>query len=161
PGTAENAATYIHAALFAGLALYHIGKEKEATEQLLKLLPISYEKVDKTPFVMQNAYCYNPRIHVDGSALNDWFTGSAAVLMKTVITYLFGIQPQDDFLIVSPAKNGLLTKYQVTFAVHGRKIHLSVEKTGVSCMFLNGRKYESERIPYSDLMKQNELEVTY
>lgn len=160
-GTAENAATYIHAALFAVLALYHIGKEKEATEQLLKLLPISYEKVDKTPFVMQNAYCYNPRIHVDGSALNDWFTGSAAVLMKTVITYLFGIQPQDDFLIVSPAKNGLLTKYQVTFAVHGRKIHLSVEKTGVSCMFLNGRKYESERIPYSDLMNQNELEVTY
>ena len=161
PGTAENAATYIHASLFAVLALYHIGKEKEATAQLCKLLPISYEKVDKTPYVMQNAYCYNPRIHVDGSALNDWFTGSAAVLMKTIITYLFGIQPQDDFLTVSPAKNGLLTKFQVTFVVHGRKIHLSVEKTGVFCIFLNGKVCRSDRILYSDLMNHNELEITY
>lgn len=150
-GTAENAGTYIHASLFAVLALYKIGCEREATEQLLKLLPISYERVDKTPYVMQNAYCYNPEINVDGSALNDWFTGSAAVMMKVVITNIFGIQPDYETLRISPAKESFLKKASISLTIHGKKLYFQIEKTGRFSLTLNGNILSDNRIPYAQL----------
>ena len=161
PGTAENAATYIHAALFAVLALYHIGKEKEATAQLLKLLPISYAEVDKTPYVMQNAYCYNPRIHVDGSALNDWFTGSAAVLIKILIADLFGIRPGDDALQISPAKESFVADATVTLTLHGKALRLTIRKTGKSTLTLGGKPISGDRIAYADLRDGDEILATH
>lgn len=160
-GTAENAGTYIHAALFGVLALYKIGCEREANEQLLKLLPISYEKVDKTPYVMQNAYCYNPDINVDGSALNDWFTGSAAVVMKTVITNVFGIQPGYDALKLSPAKCSFLKKATVRLPIRGNTVELTLENTGSFSLKLNGRCIEGNEIKYTELEKENKITVTF
>ena len=159
-GTAENAGTYIHAALFAVLALYKIGCEKEATEQLLKLMPISYEWVDKTPYVMQNAYCYNPEINVDGSALNDWFTGSAAVMMKIMITNIFGIQPDHDLLKIAPARESFLKKASVSLTIHGKKLRIQIEKTGNPSLALNGKVLANNRIPYSELQEEDLIEVT-
>ena len=159
-GTAENAGTYIHAALFAVLALYKIGCEKEATEQLLKLLPISYEWVDKTPYVMQNAYCYNPEINVDGSALNDWFTGSAAVIMKIVITYIFGIQPDHDVLKVVPARISFLKKASVSVVIHGIKLSVKIEKTGTPSLALNGKILSCNQISYGKLQDGDLISVT-
>ncbi len=159
-GTAENAATYIHASLFAVLALYKIGCEKEASEQLLKLMPISYEWVDKTPYVMQNAYCYNPEINVDGSALNDWFTGSAAVMMKIMITNVFGIQPDHDVLQISPARASFIKKANVSFTVHGKKLHLQIEKKGERLLTLNGNPLSGNRIQYEQLQDGDFISVT-
>lgn len=160
-GTAENAGTYIHAALFAVLALYHIGKEKEATEQLLKLLPISYEKVDKTPFVMQNAYCYNPRIHVNGSALGDWFTGSAAVLMKVTLRHMFGIQPGYDVLRIAPVADSILRDATVTLPIRGKTVRLTIRKTGEPTLTVNGKPIEGDTIAYADLQAENEIVATH
>lgn len=159
-GTAENAATYIHAALFGVLALYKIGFEREATEQLLKLLPISYEKVDRTPYVMQNAYCYNPEINVDGSALNDWFTGSAPVLFKAVLTNVLGIQPGYESLRLAPAAESFLQKASISLVIRGKSLNVTVEHTGVSSVILNGAKLEGDSIKYSDLNDINDIYVT-
>ena len=159
-GTAENAATYIHASLFAVLALYKIGCEKKATEQLLKLMPISYNWIDKTPYVMQNAYCYNPDINVDGSALNDWFTGSAAVMMKIMLTNIFGIQPDYDVLKVSPARSSFIKKAKVSFMVHGKKLHLQIEKKGENWLTLNGNVLSGNQIPYDQLQDGDFISVT-
>ena len=158
-GTAENAGTYIHAALFAVLALYKIGCEKEATEQLLKLFPISYEWVDKTPYVMQNAYCYNPEINVDGSALNDWFTGSAAVMMKIMVTNVFGIQPDHKSLRIAPAKETFLNKASVSLTIHGKKLYFRIEKTGQFSVTLNGKLLSEDRIPYAHLQDGDRIFV--
>ena len=159
-GTAENAATYIHASLFGVLALYKIGCEKEATEQILKLMPISHETIDKTPYVMQNAYCYNPEINVDGSALNDWFTGSAAVIIKIVLTNIFGIQPGYDELKIAPAKETFLKKATVSLPIQGKRITLKIEKTGVSSMTVNGCTCCNNSIKYTELEAENEIFVT-
>ena len=160
-GTAENAATYIHAALFGVLALYKIGFEREANEQLLKLLPISYEKVDRTPYVMQNAYCYNPEINVDGSALNDWFTGSAPVLFKVVLTNVFGIQPEYDALRIAPASESFLQKATVSLPIRGKKVKLTIENTGSYALTLNGVAIDGDRMKYSDMQDVNDILVTF
>ena len=159
-GTAENAATYIHAALFAVLSLYKIGFDREATKQLLKLMPISYEKVDRTPYVMQNAYCYNPDINVDGSALNDWFTGSAPALFRAVFTYVFGIQPGYDSLKIAPAKESFLQRARVSTVIRGKKINVTAERTGSPSLTVNGSELVGNTVPYSELKDVNDIYVT-
>ena len=161
PGTAENAGTYIHAALFLVHALYHIGCEDPANEQIVKLLPISYDWVDKTPYVMQNSYCYNPRIHVDGTALNDWFTGSGTLVIKIFLTDLFGIQPQDEELILAPAERSFLEKFRVEFVVHGKMVRFFAEKTGKKSFTVNGKAKATNRIAYTDLQDVNEIRMTW
>ena len=161
PGTAENAATYIHASLFLVHALYHIGLDEMANEQMRKLLPISYKWVDKTPYVMQNAYCYNPRINVDGSALNDWFTGSGALIVKIFVTDLFGIQPQDDELVIAPAERSFLEKFRVELPVHGKTMRIFAEKTGKKSFVVNGKALKTNSVPYSELNETNEICVTW
>ena len=160
-GTGENAATYVHGSLFGVHALFTIGLEELASKHILKLLPISYDRVDKTPYIMQNSYCYNPRIHVDGAAANDWFTGSGALVMKIFITDLFGIQPQDDRLILSPAKNSFLEKFKVEFVVHGKTVRFFAEKTGKSGFFVNGKERKDACVPYTDLQDANEIRLTW
>ena len=159
-GTAENAGTYVHASLFGVLALYKIGCEEAAADQFKKLLPISYEKVDKTPYIMQNAYCYNPDINVDGSALNDWFTGSAPLVMKITLTNVFGIQPEYDVLRIAPAAHSFLKKATVRLPVNGKQIELKIEKTGSYSLTVNGKRMEGNIIKYSDMQQTNEIYVT-
>ena len=160
-GTGENAATYVHGSLFGVHALFSVGLDKLATEQIIKLLPISYTWVDKTPYVMQNSYCYNPRINVDGAAANDWFTGSGALVVKIFITDLFGIQPQDDELILAPAKRSFLEKFRVEFVVHGKTVHFFAEKTGKPSFVVNGSAKKETRVSYSDLQDTNEIYLTW
>ncbi len=83
-GTAENAAVYIHATLFAIWSLYELGEVELAEKQLLKILPFTHAYISTTPFVMPNSYCYNEQYGFDGESMNDWFTGSGCVLGKIV-----------------------------------------------------------------------------
>lgn len=158
-GTAENAAVYIHAGMFAVHSLFKIGYPQEALRHLLKLLPISYEKVDKTPFIMQNAYCYNPEINVDGSALNDWITGSAAVLMKIVITDLFGIQPDYNGITINPLLPNVLKQFEATLTVQGKVIHIKYQTTGSECVIMNGTSLSNQHIPYTELKSENMIVI--
>ena len=92
PGTAENAATYVHATLFGVLALYMLGEGDFANEQVLKILPITKEEMSTSPFIMPNSYVYNEELNMDGESMSDWYTGSANTLLKTLIRGLFGLK---------------------------------------------------------------------
>lgn len=94
PGTAENANTYVHATTFAIMALFILGESKKAWEQILKVLPITHEKVTKTPFVMPNSYCCNEEYQIDGESFGDWYTGSGAVLYRCIYEYALGIRAE-------------------------------------------------------------------
>lgn len=159
-GTAENAAVYIHAGMFAVHSLFKIGYPEQAYQHLLKLLPISYDKVDKTPFIMQNAYCYNPDINVYGSALNDWITGSAAVLMKIIIADLFGIVPNYSGVTIDPLASNFLTEFQVNLVLHSKNITLKYKTTGKPSIFLNHSPLKKNYILFENLKQDNEIVVT-
>ena len=93
PGTAENSCAYIHATMFAVMALFIIGEPERAWEQMFKAMPITHKFVSKTPFVMPNQYCHNDEYDIDGESLGDWYTGSGAVLLRCIFEYALGIQP--------------------------------------------------------------------
>ena len=159
-GTAENAAVYIHAGMFAVHSLFKIGYSDLAMKYLVKLLPISYEKVDKTPFIMQNAYCYNPDINVNGSALNDWITGSAAVLMKIIFSDIFGIIPDYQGINIDPLASNYVKSFQVKLNVHNKELTIDFHTTGSRSLLLNGKQVDESYISYEALSERNTIQIT-
>lgn len=116
-GTAENAAVYIHATLFAIWSLYELGEVEFAEKQLLKILPITHSYISTTPFVMPNSYCYNEQYGYDGESMNDWFTGSGCVLGKIVFLEIFGFKPDLNGFVLRPVQNSVFRSFQVTLRV--------------------------------------------
>ena len=87
-----------------------MGEEKRAWEQILKIIPITHQKLNLSPFVMSNQYKYNEELGMDGESGNDWFTGSGAVLTRIIFEYALGVQAQTDGVRIAlptyvPTKN--------------------------------------------------------
>lgn len=104
-GTAENGASYIHATAFAIMALFQMGRPREAWDQIVKILPFTaiHDNLSLSPFVMPNSYGYNPEKGIDGQSMNDWQTGSSNVMLKLLIRYVFGFDPDLDGVWIQPA----------------------------------------------------------
>lgn len=92
PGTYENSCTYVHATMFAVMALFLLGEPKKAWEQIAKAIPITHDKISKTPFVMPNSYCFNEEYQMDGESMGDWYTGSGATLIRALVEYGLGLK---------------------------------------------------------------------
>ena len=95
----------MHATLFAVMALFRMGCAKEAWEQLIKVLPFTdlHANLSHSPFVMPNSYGLNEEKFIDGQNMNDWQTGSANVLLKLLVRYVFGFEPALEGAWIQPA----------------------------------------------------------
>ena len=140
-GTAENAATYIHATLFAIWALYKLGEYEKAEEQLKKILPLTHEFVSTTPFVMPNSYVHNDEKEFDGESMSDWFTGSGAVLGKVLFFGVLGLQPDLNGVTVSPAVSTLFHELKTALCIKGGEIEIRYKNMdrGVRTVTVNGK----------------------
>lgn len=118
-GTAENAATYIHSAIFAIRSLFQMNENEEAFKQLHKVLPITHDTLTHSPYVMPNSYIYNEEIDVDGESMNDWYTGSSNTIIKALVFDLFGINPLPG--------NKISFKPITTFPSNDAKIELDIK----------------------------------
>ncbi|MBQ4071206.1 MAG: hypothetical protein IJD51_02165 [Clostridia bacterium] len=129
-GTAENGATYIHATLFAIWSLFRIGECERAWEQILKIIPITHDKISTTPFVMPNSYIHNEEELLDGESMSDWFTGSGCVLTKVLVRSVFGIEPDLDTVKIAPARYIPADALTVTVPVKGYSLTVKYKNTG-------------------------------
>ena len=134
-GTAENGATYIHATLFAIWSLLEIDEAKMAWEQIVKVLPITHQKITTTPFVMPNSYAFNEEKGFDGESMSDWFTGSGCVLMKSLIGGVFGVRPTLDGVKIETASYMPCKKAEITLKIKNTPIRVCYKNEGA------GRKY--------------------
>ena len=123
-GTAENGATYVHATTFAIAALFRMGEPKMAWQQIEKILPFSphHQQPSHSPFVMPNSYVDAPQLNLTGQSMNDWQTGCSNVLLKLLLRYAFGFQPQLNHLCVAPAQWHPFDSLELTALAHGRRI---------------------------------------
>ncbi len=149
-GTAENAATYIHGTLFAIWSLFEMGEGKKAVEQLLKILPVTHEKISTTPFIMSNSYLYNPELCMDGESMNDWFTGSGCVLAKVLVKGVFGVKPNLNGIEISPSSYFPCDTASMDITVKGVRLNISYENKG------DGRKVLIDGVE-KDFISLNEL----
>jgi len=175
-GTAENGAVYVHATTFAIAALFRIGEPEKAWRQIEKVLPFSshHKTPSHSPFVMPNSYIDNPQLDLNGQSMNDWQTGCSNVLLKLLVRYVFGFQPELDFLRIAPAHWYPFDSLDLSGLAHGKRIRLSLTRGDVPRreVRLNGKSYQliengessglaSVRIPYAELVLDeiNEIAV--
>lgn len=144
-GTAENAATYIHAAMFGISALLRMGCAKEAMLQLEKVLPLTHEAISVTPFIMANSYCCNGEKNIDGQSMNDWHTGSGAVLLKLMVRYVIGFDPCFDGVLIHPCSELPVNSFEFTVYPQNCEMTISYKKNGKGSRSfrVNGQKREA------------------
>lgn len=122
-GTAENAATYIHASMFGVRSLFEMNEGKLAFQQLEKLIPITHQAISTSPFIMPNSYGYNEELGIDGQSMNDWYTGSSNTLIKAVIFDCLGLLPQiGKEIIVKPTDTLPSDSIELRLIVKGKVI---------------------------------------
>ena len=148
-GTAENGATYIHAGMFFARALFTMKEGKKAFEQILKLIPITHNKVSTSPFVMPNSYGYNPELGIDGESMSDWYTGSSNTLLKAIIFDMFGIRPQiGEEIIIDPTNYFPSDEARISLVIKGKKVnvHYQNKKTNKRKIYVNGELVDDHHI---------------
>ncbi len=166
PGTAENGATYIHATLFAIWAYFKMGQPQKAWDQIGKILPFTelHDHYTHSPYVMPNSYVYNPEKGLDGESMNDWQTGSSNVLLKVMIWYVFGYQPDFDGINIQPASWTPFKESKFNIDCRGKSVEITYRKqSGVNerTFSINGQNQNGNHssalktkccfIPYSGL----------
>lgn len=168
-GTAENAATYIHASVFALDSLFLLNRPKEAFNEIFRLVPINHEFISTTPFVRPNSYVFNPEIGCDGESRNDWFTGSSSTLLKSLVRNAFGFDPSLDGIRLHPASYFPFEQASRKLCFRGKKIrilykHQEGRRTiqfDNRHLMLNdeekGLRKDTAFIPFSDLKEENTI----
>lgn len=126
-GTAENGAAYIHASLFGIMSLFKIGESQWAWEELFKVMPLTHNKISCSPFVMPNSYGENKELHIDGESMSDWQTGSSNVLIKTLLRYVIGYEPELSRLIIQPARYCPYESIKASVIYKGIKINMHID----------------------------------
>ena len=146
PGTAENGAAYVHATVFAVMALFQLGQPRRAWEQMVKILPFTdlHQNLSHSPFVMPNSYGYNPEKFIDGQNMNDWQTGSSNVMLKLLIRFVFGFEPTLEGLWIQPAAWAPFKSSQLSIRYLGRVVKMVFrdEGKGQRRFFVNGAPHE-------------------
>ncbi len=133
-GTAENGATYLHATAFGVMALFRMNEPRRAWEQIRRILPFGpqQEHLSHSPFVMPNSYVYNPELGLTGESMNDWQTGSANVLLKALVWYVFGFRPGLGGLRIAPASWCPMMRFDFCGRAHGRRVRILYAKGDVT-----------------------------
>jgi len=149
PGTAENGATYVHATVFAIMVLFRMGRPRDAWDQLVKVLPFTdlHARLSHSPFVMPNAYGFNPEKNIDGENMNDWQTGSSNVLLKLLVRYVFGFEPGLDGVWIQPAAWLPFKSFEFETRLRGRRWTVKFEHRGLAARIfrVNGAVAKAER----------------
>ena len=152
-GTAENAATYIHATLFAIWSLFNVGEDEEAWKQIGKILPLTHDFISTTPFVMPNSYIYNEEYGFDGESMSELVTGSGCVLVKVLFFCVFGVKANLDGLTVNPPKEIPFKEMSTEIRVKGGILHIVYKKTSVGRrkILVNGIEVKSVVLTNADV----------
>lgn len=155
-GTAENAATYVHATMFGIWALFKMGEPDFAWEQLCKVLPITHERLSTTPFIMSNSYSYNEEYGLDGESMSDWFTGSANVFIKVLVKCVFGVNPSLNGVTVCPARGIGAKNSRIRIAVKGATLIVEnrCSGNGPRRFSVNGEEVVSE---YDEFLRTEKI----
>lgn len=129
-GTYENKAAYVHGSMFAIMALFSMGESAEAWRQLDKSMVITHKNATMTTFVMPNSYSYNPDYFLDGESMGDWYTGSGTVLIKNLVRFGLGIEPDLGGLKIRTPAEMPCEKAEITMSVKGKTVTLRYENKG-------------------------------
>lgn len=154
PGTYENKAAYVHAGTFGIMALFLLGESKKAWEQLEKSIVITHDNATLTTFVMPNSYCASEEYFIDGVSMGDWYTGSGTVLIKELVRFGFGVDPDLSGIRIAPPVYFPCESASLDITVKQKKIKVNLYGAGEAerRIYLNGKDITGS---YDEQMKTN------
>ena len=171
-GTYENSCAYVHAGTFGAMALFLLGRPEEAWNALEKAMVISHENVTLSTFVMPNSYCFDEVYGFDGESMGDWYTGSGTVLIKNIVRYGFGIEPDLDGLKIAPAGYFPAKEAEISLKLKGKEVRVKYQNSDNKnrIITLNGeilalkfdkmRKINFAEIPLNKLDEKNMIVIS-
>lgn len=158
-GTAENGAAYIHASMFGIMALFRMGYSEMAWTQLLKSLPFTHEYISCSPYIMPNSYCYNKELNMDGESMADWQTGSSNVLLKLLMKYVYGINPEYEGIWLQPALYVPFESMELHVKVKNCNLHIYYKETWEKVRIYKVNGVQRNGV-YDKVMNLNKLWIT-
>jgi cellobiose phosphorylase len=129
-GTYENGASYCHATAFGIMAQFRMGRAKEAWEQIYKAIPITHDIVTTSPYIMPNTYGNNEEKLIDGESVLDWQTGSSNVILKTLVRYGVGLEPQFGGIWIQPPAWLPFESFDFKIKVRSCEVSISYKNKG-------------------------------
>ena len=95
-GVHENGGIYLHTVAWKMAADAMLNRGRHVQQALERCLPHGDAEVKKIcePYIFCNSYFGKETGYQYGSAGNSWRTGSGAWLLKALITYVYGLQPE-------------------------------------------------------------------
>ncbi|MBR5515598.1 MAG: hypothetical protein IKU52_05295 [Clostridia bacterium] len=130
PGTYENKAAYVHAGTFGIMALFLLGESRQAWKQLEKSIVITHDNATLTTFVMPNSYCASEEYFIDGVSMGDWYTGSGTVLIKELVRFGFGVDPDLEGLRIAAPVYFPAEKATLEINVKNKRIKVEIFGSG-------------------------------
>ena len=161
-GTAENAATYIHAGMFFVRALFEMNEGKKACDQIFKLIPITHNRISTSPFVMPNSYGENKELGIDGESMSDWYTGSSNTLLKAIIFGMFGVNPGlDNTISIKPTNYFPSDEASLSLNIKNKKVTIKYKDLHEEGRYIlvNGLRINSNQIDLSNYPNKILVEI--
>ena len=160
PGVRENGGQYTHAALWAVLAIAHLGNGDEAVELFHMLNPINHsrtpgdaERYKVEPYVVA-ADVYTHPAHI-GRGGWTWYTGSAAWMYRLGVEAILGLRRRGRYFAMAPCIPASWDRFVVRWR-HGRSsyeitvVNPGRRNRGVAEALLDGMRVDSQAIPLVD-----------
>lgn len=133
PGVRENGSQYNHAALWAVQAFFKSGNADNAMKVLNLINPFkrtdSPEKSKEyrvEPYVVASDIYAEPSYKGRGGWT--WYTGSAGVMYRTILEYLFGVRVEEGYLVLNPSLPSDWTTATVSYNRAGTIYKITYEK---------------------------------
>ncbi|MCI1984307.1 MAG: glycosyl transferase [Bifidobacteriaceae bacterium] len=164
-GYKENGGIFCHNNPWISIANAVVGNDEEAFNVYKRTAPAYVE--DKSDVRKTEPYVYcqmvsGPEAAVTGEGKNSWLTGTAAWTFVDVSQYLLGIKPTFEGLQIEPHLPAQFTDLSITRLFRGHWYDISLKRTGVSSMTVNGESVSGNIVsPNVSSDERVSVEVTF
>ncbi len=156
PGYKENAGIFCHNNPWVIIAETIVGHNNRAFDLYKKITPAYLEEISEIhrtePYVYSQMIAGKDAPNM-GEAKNSWLTGTAAWTFMTASSYILGIRPDYEGLVIDPRLPSHMDKVQVSRNFRGVRYNITIHNPDkiegrVSSYFIDGKEYDGNFIPY-------------
>ncbi|MBQ7500137.1 MAG: hypothetical protein IJT91_04515 [Clostridia bacterium] len=149
PGVHENGGVYLHAMCWKLAADALLGREDRVEWDIIHMLPFRNPVVAGRcePYVMSNSYMAEETGYRYGTPGQSWRTASGQRFMKALTNFVFGINPTQDGLRITPCIPASWNEAEVTKSFRGGVYKIKYVRTGRKAITVNGKVISGDIVP--------------
>ncbi|MFA6610026.1 MAG: glycosyl transferase [Candidatus Omnitrophota bacterium] len=155
PGLKENGGIFCHANPWGMIAETMLGRGDQAFEYYKKIAPAfrnDIADIHKTEPYVYAQYLAGEAHPAFGRGRNSWLTGSAAWNLVAITSYILGVRPDYDGLIIDPCIPKKWKGFTVKRVFRHATYEIEVKNPkgvskGVKSLMVDGKKVEGNKVP--------------